>query len=116
PARSGDKGLSKMEAVRRALNDLGPKAMPADIISHVKQKYDIVLSSTMASSYKNSISRKGAGESGLVRRGRGAAPAAAAAVPAPSPRISLDDLRAVKQLSDRIGVDKVLQLAQVLAK
>src|SRR5947209_4187438 len=86
---AGDKDLSKMEGVRRALNELGPDAMPADIISYVKRKFDMDLSATMASSYKSSISRKGAGKSGMVRKSRGPAPAAAsAAAPAPSPRIS----------------------------
>jgi len=43
-----------------------------------------------------------------------AAPAAPAA--ADLTEITLEDIRAVKALTDRIGADKVRQLAQVLAK
>ena len=45
-------------------------------------------------------------------------PKAAPAAPAASGTtdISLEDIRAVKTLTDRIGADKVRQLAQVLAK
>src|SRR5262245_23656459 len=89
------KGVSKMEGVRRALAALGNDAMPADIRRYLKQEFGIAMETTLISNYKSSL--KSSGKSGLMRQTPGR-PAKVA-----TGGISLDEIRAVKELADRIG-------------
>jgi hypothetical protein len=111
-------GISKMEAVRQAIAKLGKEAKPPEILSYVKENFGVVMSYDMASNYKGITLRKGKGK----RRGPkpGWKSAVAAAVPTANGHaagnISIEDIQAVKALADRLGAEKVWQLAKVLAK
>jgi hypothetical protein len=107
--RNKNNGINKMEGVRRAMSTLGWDAAPKDIQSFLKSEFAIDMEPSMISNYKSSI--KSSGKSKLIRkpgRSAGARPA--------EERVSLDDLRAVKSIVDKVGADKVRRLAEVLGK
>jgi hypothetical protein len=99
-------GLSKMEGVRRTLASLGNEAMPKAIQTHLEKAFGILMEPNMISNYKSMLRSEG-NKSGLIRR-----PAA----PKEPEGFSLADIQAVKEVADRIGADKVRQLASVLGK
>jgi hypothetical protein len=104
---------NKMEGVRRALGELGYDAKPQVIQEFVKTRFGLDMGTNMISNYKSVIIKKAAGQSTLVRRPR----EHAASHPAPGEGgFSLDELQAVKKVADRIGADKVRQLAEVLSR
>jgi len=114
PKKSKD-GISKMEAVRQALAKHGKDTKPGDLLKHLKTDFGITMSYDMASTYKSTALKKKKGKK------RGPKPAVAvAAVPTAnghaSSGISLEDITAVKALADKLGAEKVWQLAKVLAK
>jgi len=117
PNKSKD-GMSKMEAVRQAIAALGKDAGPAQILPFIKEKFGIVMSTEMAYNYKSTALKKMKGKKRGPKPGQKRA--AVAAVPTANGQsagaISLDDITAVKALADRLGADKVWQLAKVLAK
>ncbi len=49
---------TKMEAVGRALRELGPDAMPLAIKDHLKKRYNIEISAAVASDYKKKLKKK----------------------------------------------------------
>jgi hypothetical protein len=104
------KPISKMEAVRRALADLGSDAMPVGIQKHIKEKFGVQMDPNMISNYKSAI--KAAGKSAIIR-----SPAALAKTRTKAAGgITPEDVRAVKELVGKIGADQVRQLAEVLGK
>ena len=105
---------NKVEFVKEALSDLGKDAMPLAIQKAVKDTHGVELPTSLISNYKHYIMGKKKGKRGRKPGPRPAAPAPVAN--AKSGSISLDDIRAVKELADRIGAEKVQQLAQVLGK
>jgi hypothetical protein len=113
-AAPGNSGVNKIDAVRGALAELGKDAMPADIQKAVKDKHGMELPTSLISNYKSYLHGKGKKKTG---RKPGPKPAATAPVAnANADSISLDDIRAVKALADKLGAEKVQQLARVLAK
>ena len=105
-----------MEAVRRAVDTLGKKAKPQEILSFIKSNFQVKMEPTLISNYKSSLYRKGAGRSRVIRKpARAAAPSAAPSEAAPS-GFSIDEIQQVKQVVEKIGADKVQQLAKVLAR
>jgi hypothetical protein len=118
PKKSKD-GISKMEAVRRAIATLGKDAKPNDILSHIKSEFGITMSYDMASTYKSAALKKKKGKKRGPKPGSKRASAVAAGPTAnghAAGSISLEDITAVKALADRLGAEKVWQLAKVLAK
>ena len=101
--------ISKMEGVRRALTELGKDAANMDIEKFLKSEFGIDMDTKMISNYKTHL--KAASKSAVTRK-----PAEAAAAPMATEGISLDDIRAVKELLDKVGSEKVRQLAEVLGK
>ena len=117
PAATNGQQISKMEAVRRILQQHGNETKPLEIQDELKKKYQISMDTTVISTYKGTILKKAAGG----KPAKKPSPAAAKAVAATSAvrtggGISLDDIKAVKALTDRMGAEKVQQLAAVLAK
>jgi hypothetical protein len=111
--------ITKTEAIRQALEKLGPDAKPSSVIDFVRKKFNIEPSSQLVSNFKSTLAKKAE-----AKRGPGRPPKSQAGTPAAAPRpskasssgdISLDDLRSVKELVAKMGADKVRQLAQVLA-
>jgi ABC-type phosphate/phosphonate transport system substrate-binding protein len=106
--QAGEQGISKMEGVRRALAELGSEAKPLEIKSYLKREFGINMEPNMISNYKSMI-KSGGNKSALIRR-----PKSAAGVRGANGGFSLEEIQAVKEVADRIGADKVRQLAAVL--
>src|SRR3954471_7329884 len=89
---------NKLEAVGRALDELGRGAMPADIIGFVRDRFGLTLTTKMASNYKSLLLKRGSKKKGKPGR-RPRTEAALTAVRAGDGAIvSMDDLKAVKAL------------------
>jgi hypothetical protein len=115
-AGTNDKRISKMEAVRRALSKLGRDAKPSAIQDFIRSQFQIHMETNMISNYKSHLSKKAAGRSRMTRRPAGQAAVARATRAAAGSGITLEDVRAVKELTDRMGADKVRELAGVLSE
>jgi hypothetical protein len=106
--------MTKMEAVRRALAKLGRDAKPLQLREFIRSEFGIEMSADHISTYKGVLLKKAGGKSKPgPNPPQGAAPAARAVSPA---GLTLDDIRAVKQLVDRLGADRLRELAEVLAR
>ena len=112
PAADGAaQSISNMEAVRRALGSLGPKARPPEIGAYVREHFGKVIPPNHISSYKSTLTRK-ARQPGRPRAGAdgdGDGRSAGA-----SDVLTLKDLRAIKELANRIGVARFRELVEVL--
>jgi hypothetical protein len=124
-------GLTKMEAVRRALAELGNDAMPARIKGFVKDRFDIEMTTDHISVYKGKILREAAAQAQnaakkplarkVARKKRRARrplvqPSAATAKTAPVDNaVTMEDVSTIKGLLRRIGTSKVRQLVDLLA-
>src|SRR6266481_4171441 len=103
-------GMSKMDCMRRALAELGGAAENQDIQKFLKSRFSLDMDVKMISGYKTYL--KAASKSAAIRKpGR---PATAAPVVADG--ITLDDIRVVKEVVNKIGADKVRSLAAVLGE
>jgi hypothetical protein len=119
-------GITKMDAVRKALTELGSDARPAQIGAFVKDRFGIDMTADYVSKYKSSIltSEPGKYKPSPQPAARPAAPPPAAAAPPPPapPRadakaaISLEDILAVKDLVERVGAESLRKLIDVLAR
>jgi hypothetical protein len=109
-AAEGGKPANKTEAVRLALGALGGrKASPAQIDDYLRREFKITMSLQHISTTKSNLLRgKGKGR----RRKKGAQAAPAAAAPAAAPAFSLKDLREVRAVVDRVGVEKFKDLRE----
>jgi hypothetical protein len=107
-------GTSKLDAMRQAVAKLGKDAPLADLLTFIKQTFGITLERGLAYNYKSLVSNPTAAKPKGKKPGRKPGKKAAAngrnAV-----AITLEDIQAVKALADRIGAEKVAQLAKVLA-
>jgi len=105
--------ISKLDAMRQAVAMLGKDAPLADLLKTIKQDFGITLDRGLAYNYKSLVSSKPATGK---RKGRkpGRKPAAVAANGRSTASITIEDIQAVKVLADRIGAEKVGQLAAVL--
>jgi hypothetical protein len=120
-------GLSKMDAVRRAMRELGNDAMPKRIQAFVKERFGVEMTNDHVSDCKKKILKKGKGK---AKRAASKAPAQASAArtkappkppvrPAPAPparAIALADVEATKALVERVGADSLKRLIDVLAR
>jgi hypothetical protein len=114
--------ISKLEAMRRSLAELGNDATPLALQDHIKKTFGFDMNTAYVSKYKSLVLSKG--RKGK-RRGRkpNAAAGAVQEAAAPASReatkgtdISLEDIQAVKELSDRLGAGQVRELAVLLAR
>jgi hypothetical protein len=101
--------ITKKEAVRRALAELGVDAMPLEIKGYLKKNFNIDMDSQNISNYKSSLKAE---TKSAPSRPTEAKPTVATAAGG----FSLEEIQAVKEVADRIGADKVRQLAEVLSK
>jgi hypothetical protein len=115
-------GLSKMEAVRRALAELGRDAKPAQLRAFVKERFGIEMTADHVSTYKGQILRKEK-EGGPTTPPATKEPPARQAAPTPPVRatpkaaaVSLADIAAVKGLVGRVGAESLKQLIDLLAR
>jgi hypothetical protein len=130
-------GMTKWEAVKRALAALGRDAKPLAIQSHVRDRYNIQMSAGHISTYKKKLGKKRAVSTrapqktaaaprlapanGRPRAGRRAAPAAAAnpadrAHGLESDAVRIRDVLLTKELLDRVGPGRLRVLIDGLTK
>jgi hypothetical protein len=109
-ASSAESKISKMEAVRRALAQLGSEAKPQEIQSFLKTNFRIDMGPNLISNYKSTLSRKAAGQSAIIKKPAGVATLAS------SGGFSLEEIESVKEMVEKIGAERVQQLAEVLAR
>jgi len=102
--------ISKMDAIRETLDTLGEDAMPLDIKDHLKSKFGIDTDTTLISTYKSTIRREKKSKKSSGRHPRGKATSSS------TEAVSMEDIKTLKELTDRLGVDKLGELAEVLAK
>ena len=110
--------VNKMQRVREALAELGKDAQPKDIQSLLKRKFGLDMNTKFISTYKGSILREAAKKGMGARQPAATAPALAKASPKVADRnggISVEDIRAVKALVDKLGCVAVKELAEVLS-
>jgi hypothetical protein len=60
PQASRANGINKLEAVRRALDELGPDATPSELQPFIKQKFGITMTTDHISTSKSAIRRQAA--------------------------------------------------------
>jgi hypothetical protein len=108
----GEKGQSKMGAVREALAELGADAKPADIVDFAKRKFGVEISAKQASVYKSQLRAKAGGGAAKGGRRRQAEPEAEAPArtAASSPPEETPLLRQLRELVGMIGKDGVHRL------
>lgn len=107
-----EKLTNKAEAVRRALTNLGDNATPTEIQSHIKERYDVEMTTKVISVYKSKLAKR-KGRAG--RKARIEQPAAASSPASNLEAISLHDLRALKQLKDRHGLSRLRELLELVS-
>jgi hypothetical protein len=110
-------GTSKLDAMRQAVAKLGKDAPLADLLKVIKQDFGITLDRGLAYNYKSLVSNPTAAKPKGKKPGRKAKTASGAVATngRKAVAITLEDIQAVKALADRIGAEKVAQLAKVLA-
>jgi hypothetical protein len=113
-ARNG-KAMSKREAVRQVLSQSGNDTKPLDIQEQLKRRFQIKMDAGTISNYKSTILREGARKKKLGRP-KGTSSIIPIRSRATASSISIEDIKTVKELAERIGVDRLRQLAEVLTK
>ena len=103
------KGTPKLQLVREAVATLGKDAMPKAIQEEVKAKHRRNLDLNLISNYKSIVLKEGKGKTtGKKKMGR---PKKAASTKG---GITVEEIKAVKELAERLGADKLKQLAEIL--
>jgi hypothetical protein len=123
PRRQG--GMTKMEAVRKALDTLGKGAKPLQIQGFVKREFNIEMNTDHISTAKGEILRKAKKAKAASKRAAKVAAVAAGEEPAQLPRpagkasrgtLSVEDVHAVADLVQRIGAKNLRSLIDVFGK
>lgn len=111
-ARAQKGAMTKMAAIRQAVSELGNEAPLVDILKYVKRTFNLDIPRTVAYTYKSAAIKQAGGK----RKGRkpGRKPAGVVANGKRAVGVTLEDIQAVKVLADRMGAEKVAQLAAVL--
>ncbi len=104
--RTGSGRINKMDCVRKALASLGNDAKPKAIKDFLDREFGLQMNTKMISTYKGSIAKNAARQSGVLR-----APAARSVA---AGGLGVEDVRAVKRLADQLGADRVRELLDVL--
>jgi hypothetical protein len=125
-AQPATSGITKQEAVRRALAALGKMALASDIQKYVKETFNLDMTIDHIYTAKSSVLGKGKKKARkpAVKQPPAPEPIAAAkplVQPAPVARtpaggIRLEDIEAVKGLLGRVGADNLKALAEMLAR
>lgn len=116
--------MSKLDAVKKALKDLGKDAMPIAIQTHVQKEYGVEMSTAHVSNYKTMILRGGKpGKKRRKRRKKAEAAVAVVAAKAAAPMsagssatVTVAEIEAVKGLVGRVGETTLKELIDVISK
>ncbi len=104
--------INKTDCVREALTELGSEARAKEICAYILKTHGFEMSEKMASTYRATILRKGLHTP--KKRGPVANRPAIVTRMVASGGMDLEEIRAVKELADRLGAAKVLSLLDVL--
>ena len=109
--------INKLQCVRDALGELGNDAQPKDIQDFLKRRFDLEMNTKFIGTYKGNILRGKSGKSAIMRSPAvaPAPPKASSQVAAMNGGISVEDIRAVKAVVEKIGAEAVKELADVLS-
>jgi hypothetical protein len=107
---------TKTGAVEQALDALGRKAKPRAIRNWILDNLHMDVTTSLISNIKSTLKKRGRRKVGRPRKEDAGAPAAPVAREPREGGISVDDVKAVKELTSRIGADQVKQLAEMLGK
>ncbi len=116
-------GMTKFDAVKEALADLGPDAKPLAIQDYVKKHFNIDISTVVVSAYKKELKVKGQLPAKKPAPQTQAKPGTTLAKQAPAKAatttakngITLEDLQAIKGLIGRVGSDGLRTLIDLLS-
>src|SRR5262249_42599402 len=118
--------ISKLEAVRRAMAELGNKAQRGQIKDFIKERFGIEMTPDHISTSKGEIPRKRTqARTPTAKAVAAKEPARPQAQRAPAPAapparaeggIALEDIAAAKALVDRVGAEQLRALIEVLAR
>lgn len=100
---SGEK-VNKMECVRQVLDQVGYEAKPREIQDAVKEKFGFEMDTNMISNYKSYLAKRASGQSGLLRGVRGRRKGG---------DITIDDVRTIRDLTQRLGAERIRELTQM---
>src|SRR4051794_15566115 len=101
-ATANGKPISKMEAMRQVFDAYGTDLKPLEIQGHLKKNFGIKMDPKVISSYKTSILSKKKGKRGGKKSATTAgAPQTAGAPVSRAGGITIDDIRAVRELANR---------------
>jgi hypothetical protein len=125
-AQAATSGITKQEAVRRALAALGKNATGKDVQKYVKETFGFDMTIEHIYNAKSNVLGKGkkkamkpAGKQPPAPEPTAAAKPLVQQAPVarqPAGGISLEDIEAVKGLLGRIGADNLKVLAELLAR
>jgi hypothetical protein len=110
--------VTSVGAMQEALKAKGDDAANADLITWIKTTYPGVKFQEKYVSQVKNAARKQAAKAG--KNGRKSAPVAAKAKPVSKPsagiQVRIEDIAVLKAMMDRVGAEKIQQLAAILAK
>jgi hypothetical protein len=116
-AAKTNNGMSKKEAVRRALQAMGKDAKPAQMQPYIKDNFGIEMSTEHISNAKSEVLREGKAKKKPAAKPQEPQPAKAAAkVSRVGNGVSLQDLQTVKDLVGRVGPETLRSLIELLAR
>jgi hypothetical protein len=102
---------NKTEAVRRALAILGRKALPAEIQDFIKSNFGVEMTTKVISVYKCNLAKT----KGKLGRKPKAMQGTAAAMPQTAEGgVTFKDLRAVKDITNRLGPARMKELVELM--
>ena len=110
------KQISKMEAMRQAIQKVGPNAENSAILASLKSDFGVTMTTGMFSNYKSAVMKEMRGKREPKPDPKPAAVPTANGKKAGAGGITVEEISAVKKLVDQIGATKVEQLARVLAE
>lgn len=109
---------SKMDAVRLLVGENGSEIKPVEITEQLKSRFKMKMDPATASNYKGIVLRERGGKKKIGRpKGHkmGRPAVAHSTVESSGAAITIADIQAVKELAERLGGEKLRQLAEVLA-
>ena len=112
-AKKKNSGMTKQEAVRQALAELGNDAMPMQIKGFVKERFGIEMTTAHISTAKGDILRKGGRKGKSLVKKTQVPPSSAGPTKG---GIALVDILAVKNLVGRLGAEPLRTLIDAFAK
>ena len=111
------KQVSKMEAMRQVIQKLGPDAENSALRAALKSDFGVTMTTATFSNYKSAVMKEIRGSKrGLKPGPKPAAVPTTNGQKAGAGGITVEEIAAVKKVVDRLGAEKVEQLARVLAK